>query len=191
MSSDRSLDACAQSSATEQTEAVRTRFRNQPRSRESRRRASPHARRAEILGVYRPSRQRNPATYRRELCQVHHVHSASRALAEPRRRRAAQSGAHLPESPPCNTPDGRAVRPGGVELIVSKESGACEDFPSRTRVAMSTARRLKERKARNRSDGRENTSARVWSRASGVRREAADAGDLLSVRRLCSSRLGV
>ena len=65
--SGRSLDACTGTGAAEQPEAAaRARSPNQLRSRERRRRASPHARRAEMLGISSPSRHRNPATYRVE-----------------------------------------------------------------------------------------------------------------------------
>ena len=65
--SGRSLDACTETGAAEQPEAAaRARSPNHLQSHERRRRASPHARRAEMFGISRPNRHRNPATYRIE-----------------------------------------------------------------------------------------------------------------------------
>ena len=86
-----SLDASTQPGAAEQPEAVvRGRSRNQPRSRERRRRASPHARRAEMLGISRPSRQTNPATYRVEA-------GPSASIADSRSPARSAPGACAPQ----------------------------------------------------------------------------------------------
>ena len=83
LQSGRSLNACTETATAEQPEAaVRDRSRNQPRSRERRRRASPHVSRADMLGITKPSRQRNPARYRIEAAR------ARRAPTRNRRREA-------------------------------------------------------------------------------------------------------
>ena len=109
--SGRLLDACTETGPAEQPEAaVRGRSRNQPRSRERRRRTSPHARRTEMLGIRRPSRHRNPASYPVFDDAIARLDTGCRARgrdahdAHPSRRAAHRTGPALRHPPPLPVP---------------------------------------------------------------------------------------